>query len=210
MAVAVFCQWGTPPPAKRTRVRSRGAADGQVVRGAEIDGGPHRLAVYFANEVSQAGRVLESGLGGILSDTATAETSVGVEIGDTGESEPGAYLFVVTFGVPAAEQADFDSWYEKEHVPILMEADGWLRCRRYAAAPSTPAAPTRLALHELSTLEALSSPERLASAATEWRGRLAARPWFSTARFVTYERLVEETQLRPTAPARGRTADGTR
>ena len=125
---------------------------------------------------------------GLVAGSFAAETFVGVEIGDTGACEPGDYVFLVTFRVPRADQGEFDSWYESEHVARLMEVPGWLRCRRYAVADHERA-PTRVALHELASLAPLDSPLRAAAVASEWRQALAERPWFATGTFDTFRRV---------------------
>ncbi len=113
------------------------------------------------------------------------------EIGDTGDAPPGRYLYLVTFDVPAAAEAEFDAWYESDHVPTLIRCEHWLRIRRYAVGDSIPAGVTRAALHELSDLAALESPERAEARASDWRRRLADEPWFSTARYAVYERYQD-------------------
>jgi hypothetical protein len=101
---------------------------------------------------------------------------------DTGEPEetPGL-LFVVAFAVPESERAEFDSWYEEEHVPMLMRADGWLRVRRYVTRPGHDGPPwSHLALHELRDEAVLDSPERAAARDTPRRAELAGREWFGS------------------------------
>lgn len=103
------------------------------------------------------------------------------ELSDTGEAkEPAGVLFVVAFAVPGEAAARFDDWYETEHVPMLMQADGWLRVRRFGPRPGSDGPPwTRLALHELRSASVMDAPEREAARATPRRARLAAEPWFS-------------------------------
>jgi hypothetical protein len=103
------------------------------------------------------------------------------QIADTGATgEPVGALVVVAFAVPEDAAARFDDWYESEHVPMLMQADGWLRVRRFAARPGGDGPPwTRFALHELRDASAMGAPEREAARSTPRRARLAAEPWFS-------------------------------
>src|SRR5215470_6204026 len=37
-----------------------------------------------------------------------------------------AYLYSVFFKVPVERQREFDDWYEKDHLPALMECNDWL------------------------------------------------------------------------------------
>jgi len=94
-------------------------------------------------------------------------------------------LFVVAFDVPAEEQAEFEGWYEEEHVPLLMKVPGWLRVRRFLVrAGSAGPSWTHLALHEIASPGVLNAPEREAARTTPRRDALAARPWFTSGRWV--------------------------
>jgi hypothetical protein len=109
-------------------------------------------------------------------------------LGDTGPiPAPGAFLFTVAFDVPAERTAEFDRWYDEEHVPLLRKAKGWLRVRRYAARPDQagPKA-TRFALHELADASVMNAPERQAARNTPWRAELAKEPWFEANHRNTY------------------------
>jgi len=90
-------------------------------------------------------------------------------------------LYSVFFNVPPAAMADFDAWYEREHVPMLMENPDWLMVRRFEVADGVPQPYTRLALHYLANDAVLSSPERERARGTPWRARLAANSWFKGA-----------------------------
>jgi hypothetical protein len=181
MRLAAFSRWSSHD-VRRASHRPRGGPAFDQILAEETDG-PGILGVYF----SDASRVRDAA--GLLAMTSAAETFVGVEIGDTGVSEPGEYVFLVTFRVPQEDQGEFDTWYETEHVARLMDVPGWLRCRRYAVADHGMS-PTRVALHEIVSLAALDSPLRAAAAASEWRRKLAGRPWFATGRFDTFRRLT--------------------
>ncbi len=102
------------------------------------------------------------------------------QISDTGETgAPSAMTMVVAFAVPDGEAAEFDDWYEQEHVPLLMQADGWQRVHRYRTQPGGDGPPwTHLALHELVDRSSLDAPERVQARTTAWRDQLATRPWF--------------------------------
>jgi hypothetical protein len=180
MRLAVFCRWPSRDVGPGSQDLGEPGSE-QIV--AEETDGRSVLGVYFRNASGNS-----RDAAGVVATTSAAETFVGVEIGDTGPSEPGSHVFLVTFRVPREDQGEFDSWYETEHVARLMEVPGWLRCRRYAVADEGTS-PTRVALHELASLAALDSPLRAAAAASEWRRQLAARPWFATGRFDTFTRV---------------------
>ena len=58
----------------------------------------------------------------------------------------------MTFEVPEDFLVEFDAWYKKEHLPLLMSSPAWIRCRRYSVVDSEPGGVTRAALHELADL----------------------------------------------------------
>ncbi|WP_395109687.1 hypothetical protein [Actinomadura sp. SCN-SB] len=94
-------------------------------------------------------------------------------------------LFVVAFDVPDGEVAEFEGWYEEEHVPLLMKVPGWLRVRRYRVRPGFDGPSwTHLALHEIADPGVLNAPERAAARDTPRREALASRPWFTSGRWV--------------------------
>jgi hypothetical protein len=108
---------------------------------------------------------------------------IGNQIGST--CKPGmarqmenAILYAVWFNVPQNRLADFDAWYEQEHVPILMENKDWIAARRFDVVECDPVVLNRLALHYISSLSALESTERQRARETPWRARLAEEPWF--------------------------------
>lgn len=87
-------------------------------------------------------------------------------------------VYSVFFRVPADREAEFDAWYEEEHLGILLACPYWPMCRRFKVADPGADSPTHLALHYLTDLRALESPERDRARATPWRDRLAREPWF--------------------------------
>lgn len=90
----------------------------------------------------------------------------------------GAHVFVVAFPVPEEEAADLERWYAEEHGPMLLRASGWDGLRLFAVE-DTNTEMTRIAVHELSDLAALDSPERAEAGGTTWRRSLADRRWFA-------------------------------
>ncbi len=87
-------------------------------------------------------------------------------------------LYPVLFGVPAEAEEDFNTWYDKEHLGILLRSPHWPMCRRFKIHKPVPGEWTHIALHYLNDLRALESKERSEARATPWRGRLAKHAWF--------------------------------
>lgn len=124
---------------------------------------------------------------------------------DTGPvSEPASRLSVVAFDVPEADREEFDGWYEDEHVPLLLTADGWLRVRRYTVQPGFEGPPwTHLALHELRDEAALDAPERAAARDTHRRDSLATREWFGRSGRWLYRPIASATATHANAHPQG-------
>jgi hypothetical protein len=97
-------------------------------------------------------------------------------------------LYAVSFNVPAEAAAEFDSWYETEHIPLLMECPDWLMVRRMRVADGVPETYTHMALHYLADAKALQSPEREKARKTAWRDKLAKNDWFK-ASYTVFDRV---------------------
>lgn len=111
------------------------------------------------------------------------------QLSDDGDGGEGAFLSAVAFAVPEDQTAEFDTWYETEHVPLLLEASDWLRVRRYRVISGDGGPWTRLALHELASKEVMDSPERARARRGPLRDRLSGRDWFTASGRWLYERI---------------------
>jgi hypothetical protein len=111
------------------------------------------------------------------------------QVSDTGAAVLGNALSVVAFAVPPEEAAEFDAWYEQEHVPLLLAAPDWLRVRRYRVLDGEGGPWTHIAVHELNGLAVLDSPERARARVGPRRDALAARPWFAASGRWIYQQL---------------------
>jgi hypothetical protein len=99
-------------------------------------------------------------------------------------------LYAVSFNIPTEATAEFDSWYETEHIPLLMECPDWLMVRRMRVADGVPETYTHMALHYLADAKALQSPEREKARKTAWRDRLAKHDWFK-ASYTVFDRVAQ-------------------
>ena len=168
-----------------------------AVRGYAVQGAPSHLVVYYLDsrevlateEYRDVKNNPSARTAHMLKNVGAFTRYTGDEISDTGAADPGRYLYLVTFDVPEDFQAEFDAWYERDHLPYLMSNKAWLRCRRYSIVDSDPAGVTRAAVHELADLSALDSPERERARTTPWRSRLSRNDWFSSARYAVYEQF---------------------
>jgi hypothetical protein len=99
--------------------------------------------------------------------------------GKTGAGIDAPILYAVWFNVPQERLAAFDDWYNNDHVPLLMECEDWQMVRRFNVISGEPGPFNRLALHYLSDLRAMDSPERKKARETPWRAKIASESWFS-------------------------------
>ena len=83
----------------------------------------------------------------------------------------GTALLVVFTDVDSEQDADFNAWYNEEHLPERLSAPGFLDGARYEAVKGGP---RYLAIYELESAEALQSPEYLRQSQnpTEWTKRV--------------------------------------
>lgn len=115
----------------------------------------------------------------MTSDTAAA--------GAATSAASDSMLFVVAFSVPQEDLNEFDAWYEEEHIPLLMRADGWLRIRRYRVLPGHEGPRwTHVALHELRDGAVLDPPEGAVAGTTPRRERLSRAGWFGRSSRLLY------------------------
>jgi hypothetical protein len=96
-------------------------------------------------------------------------------------------VLCVFFSVPMEQRGAFETWYDTEHIPMLLECPDWLMARRFDIVTWDPEPYTHMILHYLNDEGALDSEALKRARETEWRKKLAAQPWF-TPLFVTYQR----------------------
>ena len=81
-----------------------------------------------------------------------------------------AFALAVWLGVNDAARAEFDDWYDREHVADLLGLEPWLHTRRYRQLDGS--GPEFLALHYLADLEVFDEPAFRRIQETAWRTRL--------------------------------------
>lgn len=109
-------------------------------------------------------------------------------VGDTGPAGEHQVLQALAFDVPDDEVADLDDFYDTEHAPMLLEAEGWLRIRRYRVLSGDGGPWTHFVLHELADRSVMDSPQRAAARSAPKRTAIAQRDWFSSSGRWLYER----------------------
>ncbi|KAJ3789307.1 hypothetical protein GGU10DRAFT_343784 [Lentinula aff. detonsa] len=94
-------------------------------------------------------------------------------------TNPSFIVSVALSPLPTPEaEADFNAWYEEEHINLLSQVPGWQACRRFSlvdAIKSTvdSASPPRyLALHAYQDLDGFATPQFRTATNTPWRTRV--------------------------------------
>ena len=93
------------------------------------------------------------------------------------------FHYVVETDVPDAALADFNAWYETEHMPGLARVPGTIRASRYVR---TVGSPRFVACYDLVTPAAMEREEWLAVRHTDWSSRV--RPQFRNTFRTLYQR----------------------
>ena len=80
-----------------------------------------------------------------------------------------AGLYVIAMNVEQSSEAEFNAWYDLEHLPRLSAVPGVIRARRYVAVEG----PHRyFAVYHLEDLSVVGSPAWLEAAETPWTHRM--------------------------------------
>ncbi len=85
-------------------------------------------------------------------------------------------LLLNAMNVAPEAEAEFDAWYDEEHIPALAAVPGTLAARRYVSAEAGGGERRRLALYHLETPEVAASEAWRAAIDTQWSARV--RPLF--------------------------------
>ena len=83
----------------------------------------------------------------------------------------------------AGWEADFDGWYDQDHIPVLMQQKDWIAVPRFDIVDGEPKPFSRMALHYCADAAALDPPQRQRARETT-RQRLSAKPWLNGRHYV--------------------------
>lgn len=143
-------------------------------------------------------------LDGVSGDTGRARTSAmpamvehhecffGQPLGTQRRRDAGAdiieaaVVYPAFLRVPEDRLAELGRWYEEEHLPMLLACPQWAMARRYRVTEAQGLDFNHVALHYLTDVRALQSPQRDAARNTPWRDRLISEGWFSPEYRVCY------------------------
>jgi hypothetical protein len=89
--------------------------------------------------------------------------------GDGKDAPEAKAIFAAIGDVPPEHEAEFNRWYDEEHVPLLAKVPGVLTARRFFDPKGKP---RYIALYELDNDKARDRPEWQAALATPWARRI--------------------------------------
>lgn len=86
----------------------------------------------------------------------------------------GKGMLLTSMDIDPADEAEFNRWYDREHLEERVAIDGFLEARRYVARNASP---KYLCLYSTTTIEVLESPAYRARLAnpTDWSKKTMAR-----------------------------------
>jgi hypothetical protein len=86
----------------------------------------------------------------------------------------GKGMLLTSMDIDPSDEADFNRWYDREHLEERVAIDGFLEARRYVAHQGSP---KYLCLYSTETFEVLDSPKYRAKLAnpTDWSSKTTAR-----------------------------------
>lgn len=91
--------------------------------------------------------------------------------GNRAPDEKAAALYLACDEVPGAHEAEFNRWYDMEHLPLLLQVPGVLGARRFRASSGSPA---HVALFDLADEAVTQHPAWQAAQRTDWTTRVEA------------------------------------
>ena len=108
-----------------------------------------------------------------------------VELAGASAGEAAPFHYVVETDVVEEHEADFNAWYDGEHMPGLAAVPGTVRAARYRDVAGYP---RYYACYDLTSPGTLGSPAWLAVRATPWSDRV--RPTFRNTRRTMFRRVA--------------------
>ena len=86
----------------------------------------------------------------------------------------GKAMLLTSMDIDAADEAEFNRWYDREHLEERVAIDGFLEARRYVAHDGKP---KYLCLYSTATIDVLDSPayRKALASPTDWSTKTMAR-----------------------------------
>jgi hypothetical protein len=179
--VLVGFAWRDAGAAARLRAAAGNRGTARLFRA--IDG--HEACAYVAPGPALDARALLAAIRVALPDAQLSLLEQLKGIAGASAAEDARWRYVVETDVLAEREADFNAWYDAEHLAGLAAVQGCVRAMRFRRVEG---APRYQACYDLARREAFGSPEWLAVRATPWSARV--RPAFLNTRRTMFARVV--------------------
>ena len=156
--------------------------------------GPQGLRLYHAVEHAETYAWLDAPVDAAALQAALRERhpraqavslALTTDVAGQAAGQAAPWFYMVETDIKPGAEADFDRWYEEEHLPGLAAVPGTVRARRYLAREGSP---RYYACYDLATRDTFGSPAWLAVRATDWSSRV--RPNFTNTKRTMF-RLVQ-------------------
>ena len=108
---------------------------------------------------------------------------------------PGKGMLLTSMDIDAADEADFNRWYDREHLAERVAIEGFVEARRYVAQSASP---KYLSLYSTETFEALDSPA--------YRTALASQTDWSKANIARFRNMIRSVARITVSRGQGRGA----
>jgi hypothetical protein len=147
---------------------------------AEVDG-PRTAVVAELTDIAAARAALDQAppLDGAPAPQKRGLFATALSGAEHGENDGPGVTFLVMMAVDRPREDEYNRWYDSEHIPILLQHDGWLGARRYRC--QSPVA-EYVTIYRVAHPRVVTPATRAAVRATDW-----SRDMLASA-FVTHTR----------------------
>jgi hypothetical protein len=146
----------------------------------------HGGTVWVAEDGSQACAYLQAQpAAAVLAEVVLVRLAQTLALAGEAQGRDAPWHYVVATDVLPAQEADFNAWYDTEHLPGLAAVPGVARASRYRVVEGS--GPAYHAGYDLADRTAFNSPPWLAVRGTAWSSRV--RPAFHHTRRTMYRRV---------------------
>ena len=151
-----------------------------VFRAVDMEEGCAYAAPVEGQEAWRPGPTVGAG----LPSATVSRLSLLMDLPGASAGADAPYHYVVETDVLPEREADFNAWYEREHLPGLASVPGTVRAMRFRNVDHRP---RYHACYDLVRRETLGSPPWLAVRGTPWSDRV--RPAFFNTRRTMFRRV---------------------
>ena len=166
-----------------SRIRSLWAhADADLFEALESDECYHYHG-FADDRAADEEALLQHALDAVAPAVTIARLDLLLDLPGASAGMPAPYHYIVETDVLPEHEADFNRWYDREHLPGLAAVPGTIRARRFR---NTEASPRYHACYDIATPTTVGNREWRAVRETPWSGKV--RPAFRNTRRTLFRR----------------------